>query len=125
MVREIKQNNDKVITLFGCGGNRDQTKRPIMSRIAEKYSDLLIITSDNPRNESLDDIINDMVSGLRLQNHKIIQDREKAIIYAINMMDNDTILLILGKGREDYQVVNGVKSLHSDTDIVQGAINAS
>jgi len=125
MIREIKHNGDKIITLFGCGGNRDQTKRPIMSRIAEKYSDLLIITSDNPRDEPLNDIINHMVSGLQLQNHQIIQDRKEAIIHAISIMDDNTILLILGKGREDYQVVNGVKNLHSDTDIVQGAINAN
>ena len=125
MVREMKNNGDKIITLFGCGGNRDQAKRPIMSRIAEKYSDLVVITSDNPRDEPLNDIISDMASGLQLQNHRIIQDREKAIIYAINTMDENTILLILGKGREDYQIVNGVKSLHSDTNIVHGAINAN
>ena len=123
MIRDLKDENHKIITLFGCGGNRDSSKRPLMSKIAEQYSDEIIITSDNPREESLEEIINDMLKGFSQNKHQIIKDRKDAIIYAMNIMNEKSILLILGKGRENYEIIKGVKKPHNDINIVKGILN--
>ena len=123
MIKNLKDENHRIITLFGCGGNRDSSKRPLMSKIAEKYSDSIIITSDNPRNEALEDIIDDMVKGFSQNKHQIIKDRKDAIAHAISTMNENSILLILGKGRENYEIINGIKKQHNDINIVKGLLN--
>ena len=92
----------------------------IICRYAKKYSSKLFITSDNPRTEKVDDIIDDIKLGIKKQNNIQIEiNRKKSIISALSQMDQNTILLILGKGRENYQIINGVKENHSDVKIVK------
>ena len=106
-INEFKTN--RVITVFGCGGDRDKTKRPIMGGIAEKYSDIVIVTSDNPRTEDPEEIIKDIVVGLTKENHIIEIHREKAIEKAISLAEKNDIILIAGKGHENYQVIGREK----------------
>lgn len=110
-INEFKTN--RVITVFGCGGDRDKTKRPIMGGIAEKYSDIVIVTSDNPRTEDPEEIIKDIVVGLTKENHIIEIHREKAIEKAISLAEKNDIILIAGKGHENYQVI-GRERIHFD-----------
>ena len=97
----------KVITLFGCGGDRDQAKRPIMGEIAGKYSDYCIITSDNPRSEEPMDIIMDIVPGVRKTDcpYTIIENRREAIEFALTHAKKDDVVLLTGKGHETYQIL--------------------
>ena len=110
-INEFKTN--RVITVFGCGGDRDKTKRPIMGGIAEKYSDIVIVTSDNPRTEDPEEIIKDIAVGLTKENHIIEIHREKAIEKAISLAEKNDIILIAGKGHENYQVI-GREKIHFD-----------
>ena len=110
-INEFKTN--RVITVFGCGGDRDKTKRPIMGGIAEKYSDIVIVTSDNPRTEDPEEIIKDIVVGLTKENHTVEIHREKAIEKAISLAEKNDIILIAGKGHENYQVI-GREKIHFD-----------
>lgn len=115
-----------LILLFGCGGNRDKTKRPEMAAIGAKYADRLIITSDNPRFEKPEDIIDDMKEGLSVADKSrtlFIIDRKEAIRTAIMTSPKGSILLIAGKGHEDYQIINGVKSHFDDKEIVRDCFN--
>lgn len=108
----------KIFTIIGCGGDRDRTKRPIMGRAAEENSDYVIFTNDNPRCEDEKQIMNDIIDGLNKENHEIIFDRKEAIIKGINMLTNNDILMILGKGHEDYQIIGKEKIHFSDKEIV-------
>ena len=117
-IKNMAPKEYEIITVFGCGGDRDKEKRPIMGQIAEKYSDKLIITSDNPRFEELEDIIVDIEKGLSYKNYKIIKNRREAILNALNDMTEKTILVILGKGRDDYELIGDKKIKHSDFDIL-------
>lgn len=99
----------KVITIIGCGGNRDKTKRPIMANIACAYSDYVIFTSDNPRDENPKDILKDMTNNLTYKNFEIIENRSKAIKKGIKLLKEKDYLLVLGKGHEDYQIIKNVK----------------
>lgn len=108
----------KIITIIGCGGDRDRTKRPIMGSAAEKYSDFVIFTNDNPRCEDEKQIMNDIISGVKLENHKVIFDRKEAIKEGINMLKENDILMILGKGHEDYQIIGKEKIHFSDEEEV-------
>ena len=110
-INEFKTN--RVITVFGCGGDRDKTKRPIMGGIAEKYSDIVIVTSDNPRTEDPEEIIKDIAVGLTKENHTVEIHREKAIEKAISLAEKNDIILIAGKGHENYQVI-GRERIHFD-----------
>ena len=103
----------KIITVFGCGGDRDSTKRPIMGSVADKLSDVAILTSDNPRTEDPDNIIKDVLKGMNSDTYKVIADRRSAICEAINMAEKDDIVLIAGKGHEDYQII-GREKIHFD-----------
>ncbi|MDD2435148.1 MAG: UDP-N-acetylmuramoyl-L-alanyl-D-glutamate--2,6-diaminopimelate ligase [Bacilli bacterium] len=115
-VREFAQ--DKIITIIGCGGNRDKTKRPLMAQVATELSDYVILTSDNPRFEDADEIICDMVNGLDNNNYEIESNREKAIKKGIQKINNNDILLVLGKGHETYQIIKDKKIDFDDKKII-------
>ena len=115
----------KVITVCGAGGNRDKGKRPLMAQEAVRQSDRVIITSDNPRFEEPQDIINDMLAGLDARQMKkvvAIADRREAIRTATMMAQKGDVILIAGKGHEDYQEIRGVKHHFDDREVVRGII---
>ncbi len=125
-IDELRTKNEQVITVIGAGGNRDKTKRPEMAKIATQFSDTVILTSDNPRNEKPDDIINDMVAGVDASNTRkilTITDRRMAIKTAFMMAKPNDIILIAGKGHENYQEVNGVKSHFDDKEEITNLFN--
>lgn len=113
---ELKSN--KVITIFGCGGDRDPKKRPIMGEIATRLSDYVIITSDNPRTEDPNTIINDIEQGINKNNYEIVVDRKEAIKKGLDIMNKNDILLILGKGHENYQIIGKTKYHLDDSEEV-------
>lgn len=118
-LRHIISPTTKLYTVFGCGGNRDTSKRPIMGSIATELSDFAIITNDNPRNEDPQIIVNDILSGIKKQNFTMQLDREKAIADAIENSPEDAVILIAGKGHENYQIINGVTSHFSDLEVAK------
>ncbi|MFH0977541.1 MAG: UDP-N-acetylmuramoyl-L-alanyl-D-glutamate--2,6-diaminopimelate ligase [Spirochaetota bacterium] len=107
----------RIITLLGCGGNRDKTKRPIMGKTAVVNSDWVIFTSDNPRDEDPDEIISDITAGLSETNFEIITDREQAIKKAILTAKEGDLVVLAGKGHEDYQIIKGKKTHFDDHEI--------
>ena len=118
----LEGKSGQVITVCGAGGNRDKGKRPLMAQEAAKQSDRVIITSDNPRFEEPQDIINDMLEGLNAQQRKktiSITDRKEAIRTACMMAQKGDVILIAGKGHEDYQEVKGVKHHFDDREVVR------
>jgi len=125
-IREVKTATGKIITVVGCGGNRDKGKRPIMAREATRLSDYVFLTSDNPRFEDPDEIISDMEKGLDEQSSRKtlrITDRKEAIRLACILAQIDDVILIAGKGHEDYQEVKGIKHHFDDREIVVNFIN--
>jgi UDP-N-acetylmuramoyl-L-alanyl-D-glutamate--2,6-diaminopimelate ligase len=121
-IHEVLNGKGKVITVCGAGGNRDKGKRPIMAQEAVKQSDKVIITSDNPRFEEPQDIINDMLAGLNAQQMKkvlSITDRKEAIRTACMLAQKGDVILIAGKGHEDYQEIKGVKHHFDDREVVR------
>jgi len=106
----------KIYTVFGCGGNRDKTKRPIMGRHASELSDKIYVTSDNPRNEDPFLILEDIKNGITKDNYEIIENREEAIKKAITESESNAVVLIAGKGHENYQLVKGIKTHFSDKE---------
>ncbi len=120
-INGIRTRNENVITVVGCGGNRDKDKRPKMGAIASQLSDQVIFTNDNPRSENPEDILKDIESGvapLHFKKTLTIQNREQAIKTAITMAKSNDIILIAGKGHENYQEINGVKTPFNDFEIV-------
>ncbi|MDR1403397.1 MAG: UDP-N-acetylmuramoyl-L-alanyl-D-glutamate--2,6-diaminopimelate ligase [Tannerellaceae bacterium] len=118
-IREVLGNRGRIITVAGAGGNRDKGKRPIMAKEAARLSDQVILTSDNPRFEEPDDIINDMVAGLTagdLERTLCITDRLQAIKTAAALAKKGDVILVAGKGHEDYQEVKGVKYPFDDRE---------
>lgn len=115
----------RVVCLFGCGGNRDAKKRPLMAKAASEYSDFVIVTSDNPRNEDPDAIIEDVLKGMGDVPYVRITDRREAIHWAVkNAQSGDTIVLC-GKGHEDYQILAGNVKIHFDErEVVKEALDA-
>ena len=103
----------RIITIVGCGGDRDSKKRPIMGGIASELSDYVIFTSDNPRTEDPKKIMDDIIAGVKKDNYEIELDRKTAIDKGIKMLEKEDILLILGKGHEDYQII-GHEKIHLD-----------
>lgn len=113
-VKEYTEND--LICLFGCGGNRDAAKRPKMAKAAAKYADKLIVTSDNPRNEEPEAIINDILAGLEGidVNYDVVVDRKEAIFHALKIAEKGDIIVLAGKGHEDYQILAGMEHIHFD-----------
>lgn len=125
-IHEVLNGRGKVITVCGAGGNRDKGKRPIMAQEAARQSDKVILTSDNPRFEDPQEIINEMLEGLSAQQRKktlSIVDRKEAIRTAIMLAEKGDVILIAGKGHEDYQEIAGVKHHFDDREIVEEIFN--
>lgn len=121
-IKKLKKGFEQVITVVGCGGNRDKTKRPVMAEVACEYSDKIILTSDNPRYEDPLDIIRDMEAGvLPAAKRKCISiaDRKEAIKTALSFANQEDIVLVAGKGHENYQEVNGVKNHFDDKEVME------
>lgn len=123
LTNAIKFKKNKIYTIIGCGGNRDKTKRKDMGIIATELSDYVIFTNDNPRNEDEMKIVNDMINGIINENYEVILDRSKAIKRGIDLLNKKDILFILGKGHEEYQLINGIKHHFSDKEEVLNYIN--
>ena len=116
-VREIVKDRNQVVTVFGCGGDRDKTKRPVMGKIASELSDKVFVTSDNPRTENPFEIIEDIKKGISKNNYEVEENREAAIANAIRNSDENAVILIAGKGHENYQEINGVRNHFSDQEV--------
>jgi UDP-N-acetylmuramoyl-L-alanyl-D-glutamate--2,6-diaminopimelate ligase len=125
-IAQFRTGNEQVITVVGCGGNRDKTKRPLMASIACRLSDKVILTSDNPRDEDPIEIIKEMQTGVMPSEARktlVIADREEAIKTACMMAKEKDIVLIAGKGHEDYQEIKGVKHPFDDRKVVERMLN--
>ncbi len=111
----------RIVSLFGCGGDRDRTKRPLMGEIGGRHSDFVVVTSDNPRTENPDDIVKAVELGVQKSGtpYVSIVNRKEAIAYALSILEPDDILVIAGKGHENYQEINGVKHHFDDREIVE------
>ena len=115
-LRAVTPAGSKLAVVFGCGGNRDRRKRPEMGRIAAELADRVILTSDNPRNEEPEAILDEVESGMTGRAHLRIADRAEAIRQAVEGLGEGDILLVAGKGHEEYQEINGVKRHFSDRE---------
>jgi len=126
VLRAVKKMDFKrLIVVFGCGGDRDRSKRPLMGKVASKYSDLIVLTSDNPRSEDPEAIIEDIVPGLNSKVPVIFEvDRKKAIEKALSLMEKGDALIIAGKGHETYQEIKGKRYPFSDRGVVEEIINS-
>ena len=114
----LENKKGKIITIVGCGGDRDPKKRPIMGNVATQKSDYVIFTNDNPRTEDPKIIMDNIISGVHKTNYEIIFDRKEAINKGLEMLNKNDTLLILGKGHEDYQIIGHEKHLLDDKEIV-------
>ncbi len=120
-INDLRTKNEKVITVVGCGGDRDRQKRPKMAAIASKFSDKVILTSDNPRTEDPEKILDDMYEGVpKSQTRKTmrITNRKEAILTACNLAERGDIILVAGKGHENYQEINGVRHPFDDREVL-------
>lgn len=125
-IRELRKSGQQIITVLGCGGDRDKTKRPEMAEVAVRLSDKVIITSDNPRTEDPMDIIRDMEAGIDTKDRKhvfTIAERKEAIRAACHLAQTGDIVLVAGKGHEKYQEVNGVRHHFDDKEILIETFN--
>ncbi len=113
-----------LLVVFGCGGDRDKEKRPQMGAIASKFADLTVLTSDNPRSESPDEIIRDIEKGMKNNNYKTIEDRREAIRYALSLKKKNDILLVAGKGHEEYQTIGDRKIEFDDAEVIRECIES-
>jgi UDP-N-acetylmuramoyl-L-alanyl-D-glutamate--2,6-diaminopimelate ligase len=121
-IAQFRTGNEQVITVVGCGGNRDKTKRPLMASIACRLSDKVVLTSDNPRDEDPLAIIKDMQGGVtptEVRKTIVIADREEAIKTACMLAKEKDIILVAGKGHETYQEVKGVKYPFDDREVLE------
>jgi UDP-N-acetylmuramoyl-L-alanyl-D-glutamate--2,6-diaminopimelate ligase len=121
-IKKLKKGNEQVITVVGCGGDRDKTKRPVMAEVACEYSDKVILTSDNPRSEDPQEILNDMQQGVNAAAKKkviSIANRKEAIKTAVSLAQPEDIVLIAGKGHEKYQEIKGLKYDFDDKKVLR------
>jgi UDP-N-acetylmuramoyl-L-alanyl-D-glutamate--2,6-diaminopimelate ligase len=121
-IRKLRRNDERIITVVGCGGDRDKTKRPVMGEVACQLSDRVVFTSDNPRSEEADMIIRDMESGLNTAARRkfvSISDRKEAIKTAVSLSQSADIVLVAGKGHEKYQEIKGVKYPFDDKEVLR------
>ena len=121
-IKNLRNGLEKIITVVGCGGNRDTSKRPVMAQVACEYSDKVILTSDNPRNEDPLQIIKDMEAGVSVVARKkciSIADRREAIKTAVSLSNDEDIILIAGKGHEKYQEIKGVRNDFDDKKVLR------
>ena len=109
----------KLLVVFGCGGDRDRAKRPKMGAVSSKLADFIIITSDNPRSEPPRQIIEDIERGVTTTHYKIIEDRREAIRYALAMKKENDVLLVAGKGHEEYQTIGSKNLEFSDAEVIR------
>jgi UDP-N-acetylmuramoyl-L-alanyl-D-glutamate--2,6-diaminopimelate ligase len=124
-IQSLREGNEQVITVIGCGGNRDAAKRPVMAEIASKLSDKVILTSDNPRDEEPATILEQMLQGVKITDRKkvqVIADRKEAIQKACAMANAGDIILVAGKGHEKYQEIKGVKYPFDDKQVLTSVI---
>jgi UDP-N-acetylmuramoyl-L-alanyl-D-glutamate--2,6-diaminopimelate ligase len=112
----------RVITVFGCGGDRDKTKRPLMGKVATELSDYCIITTDNPRSENPMDIISDIKKGIEKSNYEVFVKRKEAIKYAISIAQKNDVIFIAGKGAEQYQEIGEIKYAYNDEKFIMQLI---
>jgi len=119
-----KNKKRRIITIIGCGGDRDPKKRPLMGNIASTYSDYVIFTSDNPRTEDPKKIMKDILSGVKKDNYEVIFDRKLAIKKALDLIQENDIVLILGKGHENYQIIGKEKNHLDDSEEVKKYIDS-
>ena len=113
----------KLKVLFGCGGDRDRSKRPLMGQVVDQYADEIYVTSDNPRSENPEQIIQDIIKGIQHHPPKIVIERPLAVKRAFAELKSKEILLLAGKGHENYILINGVKHPYSDIQEVEDFIN--
>jgi UDP-N-acetylmuramoyl-L-alanyl-D-glutamate--2,6-diaminopimelate ligase len=122
-LREISAaQHGELSCVFGCGGDRDRGKRPMMGRVAGRFSDWCVVTSDNPRSEAPEAIIAEIVAGMDAGRQQVIQDRAEAIIAAIRRARAHDTVLVAGKGHEDYQEIKGVRHSFSDLIVAEHAL---
>jgi len=124
---ENSKSSGKIFCVFGCGGDRDPGKRPLMGQVADKFADVLIVTSDNPRSEPPSEIIEQILTGVRevKSGERIAQepDRRKAIALALQKVGDDDVILIAGKGHEDYQIIGDRVDPFSDVAVTKELLN--
>ncbi|HMP87049.1 MAG TPA: cyanophycin synthetase, partial [Lacibacter sp.] len=121
-IRNLRRGKEQVITVVGCGGDRDKTKRPLMAEAAARLSDRLVLTSDNPRTEDPQAILRDMEAGLNTAGRRksiTVADRREAIKTAVTLAGPEDIVLVTGKGHEKYQEINGVRHDFDDRQVLQ------
>ena len=124
-VADFRINGQRIVLLFGCGGDRDKTKRPVMGKIASELADRIIITSDNSRTEDPKLIIDRIVSGIRRGcDYTVIYNRRDAIDYAVKTAHKGDIILLAGKGHEDYEIDSTGKHPFSERSVIEKALNA-
>ncbi|MNT31992.1 UDP-N-acetylmuramoyl-L-alanyl-D-glutamate--2,6-diaminopimelate ligase [compost metagenome] len=124
-VRSNLKSNSRIWTIFGCGGDRDKGKRPLMAQMALQYSDHVVITSDNPRTEEPQSIINDILTGVpaaEKSKAQVFVDRKRAILETLTQAQEGDVVLIAGKGHEDYQIIGKEKFPFSDVKVAAEAL---
>jgi UDP-N-acetylmuramoyl-L-alanyl-D-glutamate--2,6-diaminopimelate ligase len=125
-IRNLRKGSERVITVVGCGGDRDRAKRPVMAEVAVEHSDKAIFTSDNPRSEDPQAILRDMEAGVVVENRNrfvSIADRREAIKAAVSMAGKEDIVLVAGKGHEKYQEIRGEKFPFDDKEILNECLS--
>ncbi|MBP1733805.1 MAG: UDP-N-acetylmuramoyl-L-alanyl-D-glutamate--2,6-diaminopimelate ligase [Deltaproteobacteria bacterium] len=123
MLNRLKEG--RLILVFGCGGDRDRTKRPVMGEIASRFADLTIITSDNPRSEEPAAIIDDIKKGFSGNSVKAIENRREAIYEGVRTANENDVLLVAGKGHEDYQIIGSKVFQFSDREVIEESLNVA